>query len=274
MVFYTEQLKGLIMKKLLLLAALLNLSVPGYCQQYLGEFESGDSIPFLLIAAEPETGAPTDPIAPTYSVRRLGVPVMSGALARVELGVASGVIDTSGLPSGRYDILIAGQIAEVTAYAYKTFTLHPSGGSVGSIASEVAGLDGRTPLNADAYEAYHSAVIAEITGTQSRLGSLQAAQDALMTEIQIASRNLTRARLWFAENTIDSATRRVPADMPSHMEVQVAALDDVAFATPVATYYRIYSYPNALTASKPSREVYGVTPPVDGVFYRLPAVDW
>lgn len=241
------------MRSIVVLVA-LTLSVPApFAQQYLGEFEVGETVPFMLIAADPITGAPTDPVDLGWSLRANGIELSTGTLQISEPGVSHSSVSTSGLSSGAYSLLVSGKIGGVTAQAYKSFTLLPGGTSNPDIMTQVSSIAARDPLDATGYTPYHA---------------------QLLQEIEIASRSQSRARLWFAQNTISSITRNVPADMASHMEVQVTSSDDILFATPLSTYYRVYYYPDSISSSKPSKEIRTTTAPVDGTFYRLPALDW
>ena len=253
--------------------------IPGVsAQTYLGIFESGDPVPFLVVAADAVTGEPTNPINLGYSILKSGSVINTGSMSLVSLGVASATYDTSGNTVGNYQVLIAGQIRGVTVQTYQTFSLVAAGHGPENVGIEVAGLNGVSPLSASVYPTYHnellSTIRSRIESATEAVGQVQAGLDALSLETKIATRERARSRLWYAQSTIDTATRKVPADFPSHLEVQLAGTDEVSFATPAETLFKIYYYPDALNATKPSQEIRSSTPPLDGTFYLLPNIPW
>lgn len=240
-------------------------------QQHLGLFEAGDEAHFAIVAADPETGAPTTPVNLSYSILFNGSEIAEGAMSELRQGVATGVFATTGQAAGAYIILISGEIAGVTAYTHKNFTLLPESKSIADIADETAGLNGLTPLDDAAYQPYYAYTI---TALSERIDAATQMIEASATHSEISARELSRARLWHAQNTIDGPLRKVPADMPSHMEIQLASPEDIGFATPYETFYRIFYYPDSLNSTLSSRETRSSTPPVDGVFYLAPDIDW
>ncbi len=269
-------------KQLIIISTTFFFANLTYGQAYLGVFEAGDNIPFLVIAAEAETGAPTNPIDLSYEVLKEGQTISSGAMATVRLGVATGEFSTSGNTPGKYDILISGIIGGVTACTYQTYTLVPEGSSLTAIASETSGLNGVTPLTQSTYLSYYNSILSNVSDstvsvTEEIIASKAAIQSAIhdvSQELRIVSRELTRSRLWYTLNTIETPERNVPADRPSHLEIQIASPNDLQFTSPVETFYRIYYYPNAISATKASKEIRSATPPADGQFYRSPDTDW
>ena len=208
-------------------------------QNYLGVFEQGETVPFLVAAAEAETGAPTNPVDLKFQILLSGETIHSGPMFTASLGIATGAYNTSGDEAGNYNILISGLIGDVTAQTYKTYSLVPSGLGIASIAP---------------------AISSEIADSRE--------------EMKISTREMSRARLWYAQYAINSATRKVPVDMPSHMEIQIAAPDDIHFVTPLETFYKVYCFPNSATSTISSREIRSVTAPTDGVFYLSPDISW
>jgi len=266
------------MKRWVSFFVFLFLSLSVHAQNYLGIFEIGEVVPFTITAADPITGSPTDPVNLTFFVLRDGATVSSGSMAAVQLGLATGTYSTDSDTPGNYSILISGLIGGVTAQTHKTYSLAASGGGISGIASKVAVLDG-TPLTESTFNPIQTGIVHSVTSEviaeiESASGTLSIKLDDVFQESQIASRELSRARLWYAQSTIDNATRQVPADLPSHMEVQVASPADIQFATPLETFYRIYYYPNASTATKASREIRSSTPLLDGTFYLAPDTSW
>ncbi|RJP22767.1 MAG: hypothetical protein C4527_21350 [Candidatus Omnitrophota bacterium] len=270
------------MKNISLLFLLFTLIQPIHAQNFLGIFEVGDEIPFLTISSDAETGMPTDPVNLGFSILHEGTIIASGAMSNVMLGVNVGLYPTSGNAPGQYHILVTGLIGGVTNHTFQTYSLLPVGKGIASIASEVGGLNGLTPLTNSDYEPYHAEILTRVESATNEIFSninsscnlIAVKVDSTSQEMQIASREYSRSRLWYAQDAIDSATRKVPADLPSHLEVQLAAPGDILFASPVETFYRVYDYPNALNASKPSREIRSTTPPIDGVFYKIPDMSW
>jgi len=255
-------------------------------QTYLGVFEKGNSVPFMVVAADAETGAPTTPYTLKFDIMRMGTSIANGTMAAVTLGVATGTYFTSADAVGTYEILVSGIINGVTAYTHQTYTLVEPGKGLASVADSVAGLYGQLGMSATEYVPYYNNILATIhTSAESVTqdvssniavseASLNAAIQNASSEVKIASREHSRSRLWYAQNTIDGTIRKVPADLPSHLEVQIAAPTDIYFATPIETFYRIYYYPNSATATKASKEIRSATPPADGSFYLSPDGEW
>ncbi|MBI1389275.1 MAG: hypothetical protein GC154_12590 [bacterium] len=263
------------MKRTILIPWLFLAALSGMAQTYLGVFEEGDEAPFLVTASDPESGNPVTPENMSYSIVFGGAEIAQGGLTELRTGVALGVVSTTGFTAGPYVILVSGQIGGVTAYTHKSFTLAEAGEGLRGIARETAGLNGLTPLTEDVYLPYYAYTISQLSGR------IEAATSQLSDEVEpaalhaeISARELSRARLWYAQSAIESASRSVPADMPSHMEIQLASPGDDSFSSPLETFYRIYTYTDALNASKPSSETRSVTPPADGAFYLDPDVDW
>lgn len=257
-----------------------------HAQSFQGVFEKGDEIPFWAVFTDPATGAPADPLDPAYHILKNAQTVSQGSLSPVPTGVAVGSYSTANDDPGRYAILISGLVNGVTAQILQTYELVDAGGGLASIASEVSGLNGLTPMTESAFVPYQNEILVRVhdsaaSVTQAVSADIESASASLgnrlgetLRESTIAARELTRARLWYAADTIDSETRKVPADMPSHMEIDVAAPDDPLFTAPLETFFRIFCYPNASTASKASREIRSATPPADGMFYLLPDWPW
>ncbi len=263
------------MKRFLLSLYVLIFSLPAFSQNYLGMFEVGENIPFLVIASDPVTGSPTNPVNLSYSVMQFGAALSSGSMSIAQLGVATGSYSTSGDSPGQYDILISGLIGGVTAQAYKTYSLYSAGHGITGIANEVSGLGGLTPLTEAAYLPYKNEMVACVTASVlSASQAIIATIDDMNNEVRIGSREYSRARLWYAQSAIDSSMRKVPADLPSHIEIQLAAPDDILFATPIETFFRVLYYSNASSAVKSSKEIRSTTPPIDGTFYLSPNQSW
>ncbi len=266
------------MKKLSLFLFLFTFVSLTSAQHFIGIFEVGENVPFMLVSSDPETGMPTNPINLEYTIFQEGSVIASGTMTNILLGIHTGLYSTTGNTAGNYNILLSGLIGDVTTQSHKTYTLLPTGKGIASIADEVSGIDGTTPFTESAYTPYHNEIVSAVTSasqvTVLKIDSLDAKIESTTKELQIVSREHSRSRLWYAQSTIDSATRKVPADMPSHIEIQVAASEDILYASPLETFYRVYFYPNSLSATKPSREVRTVTPPIDGTFYQLPDIDW
>ncbi len=255
-------------------------------QSYLGIFEVGDQVPFVLLSSDPETGMPTNPINLEFSILRDGNTIDSGVMHQVDIGLATGIHPTNSDVPGNYNVLMTGLIGSVTTRVCNTYTLVPDGQGITSIGSEVEGLDGNTPLTESVYTDYHDEIVSTVhdsiaDATNETLEDIEFTRlslsekiDAVTRETLIVSREISRARLWYAQDTIESPTRKVPADMPSHMEIQVAAPDDIGFATPVDTFYRVYFYPSSVTGTIPSREERLPSPPLDGIFYKTPDIAW
>lgn len=257
-----------------------------HAQSFQGVFEKGDTVPIWALFADHATGAPADPADPAYRILKNGQTVALGNLSLVLNGLAAGSYSTANDDPGRYAILISGLVNGVTAQILQTYELVNAGAGLVSIAAEVSGLNGLTPLTESAFVPYHNEILDRVhdsaaSVTQEIAAQVEAASAALgirldetRRESSIAARELSRARLWYAADTIDSLSRKVPADMPSHMEIDIAAPDDPLFTAPLETFFRIFYYPNASTATKASREIRSATPPADGMFYLLPDLPW
>lgn len=263
------------MNKLCIYFALLLCAHHAFAQDHLGVFEEGDEVPFAITAADPLTGEPTTPASLSYSVIFGGNEIASGAMSELRLGVALGVFETTGQSSGPYIILASGVVGGVTGYTHKNFTLVENGRGIQSIGDEAIGLNGVTPLSESVYLPYYAYTISNIN---DRIESATSFVIPMLEETSqnaaVSARELSRARLWYAQSTIDGATRKAPADMPSHLEVQIAAPDDIDFTTPVETFYRVYFYPDAVTSTKASKEIRAASPPDDGEFYLSPDLPW
>ncbi len=263
------------MKRWFFVLYIMAFSVTVYSQNYLGMFETGENIPFLVIASDPVTGSPTNPVNLSYSVMQFGASLSSGSMSIAQLGVATGSYSTSGDNPGQYDILISGLIGGVTAQAYKTYSLYSAGHGITGIADEVTGLNGLTPLTETAYLPYKNEMIACVTASVlSASQTIISKLDDMDDEVRISSREHSRARLWYAQSAIDNSQRKVPADMPSHIEISLAAPGDILFATPLETFFRVLYYSNASSAVKSSKEIRSTTPPIDGTFYLSPNQSW
>lgn len=253
-------------------------TLSSWSQNYAGIFEVGDDIPLLQISADALTGAPTNPINLKYDVYKSGSFISTGGLNNVALGVASATYNTTGNTPGTYHVLFSGLINNVTAYGMQTYTLVPEGYGSESVGSEVAGLNGLTPLNTSSFQQYHTETLAAVHSTAesvtTSINIVQSDLTALISETKTGTRELSRSRLWYAQSTINFATRKVPADLPSHLEVQLAASNDIVFASPVETFFKVYYYPDAASSTKASREVRSSTPPQDGAFYLQPNISW
>ena len=263
------------MKRWLLSLCILVISFTAYSQNYIGMFEIGENIPFLVIASDPVTGSPTNPVNLSYSVMQFGAALSSGSMSIAQIGVATGCYSTVGDSPGQYDLLISGLIGGVTAQTYKTYSLYSEGHGIIGIADEVNGLNGLTPLTETAYLPYKNEMISCVT--ESVLSASQAIMsniDGMNDEVRISSREYSRARLWYSQSAIDNSQRKVPADLPSHIEIQLAAPGDILFATPLETFFRVLYYPNASSAVKSSKEIRSTTLPVDGTFYLSPNQSW
>ncbi|MDP8244708.1 MAG: hypothetical protein P9L94_11545 [Candidatus Hinthialibacter antarcticus] len=244
-------------------------------QDHLGVFEEGDEVPFAIAAADPVTGEATTPTSMSYSIIFQGDEISGGALTELRQGIALGVYSTTGQQAGPYIVLVSGVIGETTGYTHKNFNLVEKGRGIQSIGAEASGLNGLTPLSEAAYLPYYAYTISNFNGRiESVTAHLESTLDPAAEYAAITARELSRARLWYAQNTVESATRKVPADMPSHLEVQLAAPDDIGFVTPSETFYRVYFYPDAVTSTKASVEVRSISPPDDGVFYLSPDQAW
>lgn len=209
---------------------------------YLGVHETGTVIPFTYLAADPTTGEPTQPVEVSYEILLDGAQVGSGPMYPAQLGIATGAYNSDGAVSGTYTLLMSGLIGGVTRQQVCTFTLvEPGAGPEGLL---------------------------------SQLTALAGAVTEVSRELQIVSRENTRSRLWYAQSVIDTATRKVPADSPSHLEVQIKYDDMIEFATPVATFYRVFFYPDSATSTRACREEKQTSPPDDGTFYALPNETW
>ncbi|MBZ0258257.1 hypothetical protein K8I31_19480 [bacterium] len=263
------------MKPIWISLVLIACALGAAAQDHLGVFEEGDQVPFALAAADPITGEPTTPASLSYSVIFNGAEIATGAFSELRTGVSLGVFSTTGQASGPYIILASGVIGEVTAYTHKNFTLVENGKGIQSIGEEASGLNGETPLTESVYLPYYAYTISSMNGRiESATTQLQSILEPAAEYAAITAQELSRARLWYAQSTIDGATRKVPADMPSHLEIQLAASDDVSFTTPSDTFYRVYYYPDAVTSTKASKEIRSVSPPNDGVFYLSPDLPW
>lgn len=263
------------MKQIWIRIALLAFALSAAAQDHLGVFEEGDPVPFAIAAADPNTGAPTTPVNLSYSVIFNGAEIASGSFSELRTGVSLGVFSTTGQASGPYIILASGVIGDVTAYTHKNFTLVENGKGIQSIGEEASGLNGETPLTESVYLPYYAYTISSLNGRiESATAQLQSIVEPVAEHAAVTARELSRARLWYAQSTIDGAARKVPADMPSHLEIQLAASDDVSFTTPSETFYRVYYYPDAVTSTKASKEIRSVSPPDDGVFYLSPDLPW
>ncbi|HXK93226.1 MAG TPA: hypothetical protein PKV38_06030 [bacterium] len=261
-------------------------SIIVHAQSFQGVFEKGDLIPIWALFADHATGAPADPAEATYRILKNGQTIAQGSLTPVQTGLAAGTHATAEDDPGRYAILISGLVNGVTAQILQTYDLVDTGAGPASIAAEVAGLNGLTPMTESAFVPYQSEILGWVhdsaaSVTQAIAAQIEAASAALgarlgetWRESAIAARELSRARLWYAADTIDTPWRQVPADMPSHMEIDLAAPDDPLFTAPLETFFRIFYYPNATTATKASREIRSATPPADGMFYLLPDLPW
>jgi hypothetical protein len=265
------------MKRFILLMISFIITATGWTQTYLGTFEAGDNVPLLHISADAVTGAPTDPVNLNYSIYKLGSIINTGGMNNFALGVASATYNTNGDSPGYYHVLYSGLIHDVTAYSIQSYTLVSSGNGQENIGDEVAGLNGVSPLTTNTYQSFQNETLSTIHDTaQSITNSINIVQSGLsnlLSETKTGTRELSRSRLWYAQSTINFATRKVPADLPSHLEVQLASPDDVLFASPVETIFKWYYYP-ATTSTKASREVRLATPPQDGTFYLLPNISW
>lgn len=266
------------MKRLLFLIITLTFSLPGWTQNYLGLFEAGDNIPLLHISADAVTGDPTNPVNLNYTIYNLGTIINTGSLNSIALGVASATYDTNGDSPGYYHVLYSGLINGVTSYGLQSYSLVSVGYGAENVGSEVTGLNGQTPLTISSYQSFQNETLTTIHDTaQSITTSINVVQSdltSLINETKTVTRELSRSRLWYAQNTINFATRKVPADLPSHLEVQLASPDDVLFASPVETFFKWYYYPDASSSTKASREIRLATPPQDGTFYLLPNISW
>lgn len=244
-------------------------------QPYLGWFEAGERVPLLLVSADPFTHEPTDPVDLTYSILKNSSVVASGTMTVLQTGVAAASHSTVGEASGVYHVLYAGLIGGVTTRAMQTYSLFEPGKGIAGIVAEVSGLNGISPLSMTDFLPYHENLSSWVGHVAENVTTeLLPVLERNWKETQVASRELSRARIWFAQSTIDTLMRKVPADRPSHVEIQLASPDDIAFSTPTETFYRIYAYPNALGSTKASSEIRSTTPPCDGVFYRMPDFDW
>lgn len=209
---------------------------------FLGVHESGSSIPFTYLAADATTGEPTEPVSVSYKVLLDGAQVDSGAMYAAELGIATGTYSSTGAESGTYTVLMSGLVGGVTRQQIGTFTLVEAG----------AGPE----------------------GLKAKLIALASDVLDVSRELRIASRENSRSRLWYAQSVIDTATRKVPADLPSHLEVQLKYDDVPGFATPEAAFYRVFFYPDCATATRACREEKHTSSPTDGTFYALPNETW
>ncbi|MFH1742144.1 MAG: hypothetical protein ABIH23_24335 [bacterium] len=209
---------------------------------FLGVHEADSTISFTYLAADPTTGAPTEATEISYKILQDGVEVGSGAMYSAELGIATGAHSVTGCEQGMYTLLMAGIVAGVTHQQLAAFTLvNPGAGQ----------------------ESLHT-----------QLTDLAESVEDVSREIRIVTRENSRSRLWFAQSIIDNATRKVPADLPSHLEVQISCDDTPDFATPEATFYRVFFYPDSVTSTRACREEKHGVPPSDGTFYALPNNSW
>ena len=159
-----------------------------------------------------------------------------------ELGIATGTHNATGCEQGMYTVLMAGIVAGVTRQQLAAFTLIDPGAGQESLHAQLTDLAGSV--------------------------------EEVSHEIRIVTRENSRSRLWYAQSIIDNATRKVPADLPSHLEVQISCDDTPDFATPEATFYRVFFYPDSVTATRACREEKHSVPPADGTFYALPNNSW
>lgn len=259
------------MKHFTLCFTLFVCALSASAQDHLGVFEEGEDVPFAVAAADPITGEATTPARMSYSIIFQGNEISGGSLSELRVGVALGVFPTTGQASGPYIVLVSGVIGDATAYTHKNFNLVEKGKGIQSIGAEAIGLNGTTPLSESVYLPYYAYTISNFN---ERIESATAQLQTAAEHAAITARELSRARLWYAQSTVDSATRKVPADMPSHLEIQLTAPDDIAFVTPVETFYRVYFYPDALASTKASVEVRSASAPGDGVFYLSPDQPW
>ena len=209
---------------------------------FLGVHEQGSTVSFSYLAADPTTGEPTEPISVSYRVLRDGAMIGSGAMYPAELGIATGTYNATATESGNYTILMSGLVADVTRQQIGTFTLVESGAGQESLKAQLI------------------ALASQVLDVSS--------------ELRIASRENSRSRLWYAQSVIDTATRKVPADLPSHLEIQIKYDDVPGFTTPEATFYRVFFYPDSATSTRACREEKQTSPPTDGTFYALPNESW
>jgi len=205
------------------------------CGTFLGTYEQGEAVPFTYLAADPSTGAPTEPLDLSFRILNDGKEIGSGEMYAGVLGTATGVYEATACECGTYTVLMSGLVGGVTRQQLGVFDLVTPG----------AGPD----------------ALAEAVQEVSR-------------ELQIVTRENSRSRLWYAQSVIDTATRKVPADLPSHLEVQLKYSDIPGFATPVETFYRVFFYPDCATATRACREEKHPDPPSDGTFYALPNESW
>ncbi len=263
------------MKQVLLILLFTYCSLSAFAQSHLGVFEEGDDVPFAIAAADPETGEATTPTSMSYSIIFQGGEIAGGGMTELRQGVALGVFSTTGRAAGSYIVLVSGVIGDATAYAHKNFNLVENGRGIQSIGAEASGLNGLTPLTENDYLPYYGYTISNFNERiESATSGLQASLDSAIEYSAVSARELSRARLWYAQSTIVSATRNVPADMPSHLETQLFASDDISFTTPTETFYRVFFYPDSVTSTKASVEVRSASPPDDGVFYLSPDQPW
>ena len=213
-----------------------------YADGFLGEHELGENISFMFLTADHSTGEPVESANPSFKILSDGSEIGSGPMYAAQLGVATGVFETSGLDTGMHTILMAGGVGDVTQQQVASFTLVATGAGPESF--------------------------------QSQFNALAGIVNAISREIRIVTRENTRSRLWYSESLIDSATRKVPADMPSHLEVQLSLNDIPEFATPEVVFYRVFFYPDSVTSTRATREEKWVVAPVDGAFYALPNNSW
>jgi hypothetical protein len=222
----------------LLLAVATRVAADGF----LGVHEEGSTVSFSYLAADPTTGEPTEPVNVSYKVVLDGATVDSGPMYAAELGIATGTYHSAGAESGMYTLLMSGLIGGVTRQQMRLFSLIEPGAGPESL--------------------------------KAQLTALASAVLDVSRELRIVSHENSRSRLWYAQSVIDTATRKVPADLPSHLEVQIKYDDMPAFTTPEATFYRVFFYPDCATATRACREEKHITPPTDGTFYALPNNSW
>ncbi|MBD3266465.1 hypothetical protein GF373_07320, partial [bacterium] len=133
-----------------LLILLLSTSL-AFSQSYLGVFEEGETVPLLLLSADPQTHAPTDPADLSYTILKEAEDIASGTMSILQLGVAVGSHSTVGNATGPYHVLYAGLIQGTTIHKFQTYSLVEQGKGVESIAAHVMGLNGSTPMTVSDY---------------------------------------------------------------------------------------------------------------------------
>jgi len=274
------------MKHLLIISFFLFSGALAHAQTFLGLYEVGDQIPLMVLSSDPTSGVPVDPVGLNYEVISGTASISSGTMSKLQLGVFTAEVNSASHAPGNYDVLISGVVSGVTSHTFHRYTLIEDGKNVQSIGDEVSGLDGITPLDATSYTPFFDSIISKVGEPIASAPAMTVDEfntfenfindkiTSVTREISITTREMSRSRLWYAQSTIDTPTRTVPADMPSHIEVQVTTVEDPGFTQPVSTFFHVYTYPNAVDATKASRVIRATQPPADGTFYLVPNIAW